>query len=447
MPHTILILGAAGRDFHLFNLLYRHRDDVRVAAFTATQIPDIDNRTYPAALAGPLYPDGISIRAERDLGLLVRDLGVDEVVFGYSDVSHEEVMHLASRALAAGADFRLVAPTRTMLRSRLPVLSVCAVRTGCGKSPTTLHLCQLLLQRGLRPVVVRHPMPYGDLTRQRCQRFTELEDLDRQQCTLEEREEYEPLLEAGITVFAGVDYGEVLTAAEGEGGELILWDGGNNDTPFFATDLHIVLLDPLRVGHERSYHPGETNLRLAEVALVQKSDQATAEQLAVVEAAAQELAPGAVLLRAALTVTADQPERIRGKRVLVIEDGPTLTHGGMAYGAGVVAARQLGAAEVVDPCSHTVGSLREACERYRHIRQALPALGYGPRQMADLQTTVRQTDCDLVLAATPIDLRRLLDVPQPILRVRYRYADRGEPTLAQVLERHLPRLLRRKEGE
>ncbi|MBE0596356.1 MAG: GTPase [Desulfuromonadales bacterium] len=432
MPETVIILGAAGRDFHNFNLLFRADPNYRVVAFTAAQIPDIEGRLYPKELAGEGYPQGIPIHPETELAELIRQHRVDRVVFSYSDISYSELMSKAALVTAAGADFLLIAPRRTMLPARRPVVAVGAVRTGCGKSSTTRRVCQILQGWGKKVAVVRHPMPYGDLRLQAVQRFATYDDFDRHGCTIEEREEYEPLVEAGITVHAGIDYGRILAAAEAEA-ELIVWDGGNNDTPFFVPDLHIVLVDPPRPGHERLYYPGETNLRLADIVVIGKVDSASAEQVETVRRSAVELAPGADIVLAESALLVDEPERIAGRRVLVVEDGPTLTHGGMAFGAGVLAARKYGAAQLVDPRPWAVGSIAETFRRYPHLQLALPAIGYSPRQMEELAATINAADCDLVLFATPIDLARLLPVRHPTVRVRYEYRDHGEPTLEEVL--------------
>ena len=430
----IVIAGAAGRDFHNFNVAFRESDEVEVVAFTATQIPDIDGRVYPPELAGPRYPDGIPILAEEELADLVRAEAADEVVFAYSDVAHEHVMHVASIALAAGADYRLMGPRATELRSSKPVVAVCAVRTGSGKSQTTRHVARVLREAGLRVAVLRHPMPYGDLVRQAVQRFERYEDLDAADCTIEEREEYEPHLAEGNLVFAGVDYGAILARAEEEA-DVVVWDGGNNDTPFIAPDVHIVVVDPHRAGHERSYHPGEANLRMADVCVVNKLDSAPPEGVEAVLASIRELNPSAEIVRAnspfALEGDADA---VRGKRVLAIEDGPTLTHGDMAFGAAVLAARANGAAELVDPRPFAVGSIEETFRRYPHVAGLLPAMGYGRRQMEDLRETIARSDADVVLIGTPIDLRRIIDLDKPALRVTYRLEEIGEPTLAQILK-------------
>ncbi len=433
----VLILGAAGRDFHNFNVAFRDDPDYEVVAFTATQIPNITGRRYPAALAGPAYPDGIPILDENRLERFVRDLRVDEVVFSYSDVSHETVMHLASRAIAAGADFRLMGADATMLSSSLPVISICAVRTGCGKSQTTRKVAETLKAMGKRLVAIRHPMPYGDLERQAVQRFGTYEDLDREECTIEEREEYEPHLDRGTVVYAGVDYGSILARAETEA-DVILWDGGNNDLPFYRADLEIVVVDPHRPGHELGYHPGEANLRRADVVVINKMSTATADGIRTVKANVARVNPGATVIEADSPISISNPDAVRGKRVLVIEDGPTLTHGGMTYGAGVVAAREHGAAGCVDPRPYAVGSIRETFEHYPDTGALLPAMGYGEEQVRDLEATVRATPCDVVVIGTPVDLRRVMEFDKPTVRVTYDLAERGKPDLAEVLSRVVP---------
>jgi predicted GTPase len=429
----VVIAGAAGRDFHNFNVVFRDRDDVQVVAFTATQIPDIEGRVYPPELAGPRYPEGIRIVAEEKLAELVREENVDEVIFAYSDVSHEHVMHVGSTALAAGADYRLLGPRSTELASSRPVVAVCAVRTGSGKSQTTRHVARLLREAGNRVAVLRHPMPYGDLRRQAVQRFERYEDLDAAECTIEEREEYEPHLAEGNLVFAGIDYAAILARAEEEA-DVILWDGGNNDTPFIAPDLHIVVCDPHRAGHERRYHPGETNLRMADVCVVNKVDSAPPDGVEAVLASIKELNPRAevVLANSPFDVEGDG-DRLRGKRVLAIEDGPTVTHGDMSYGAAVLAARAHGVVELVDPRPFAVGSIRETLERFPNLRELLPAMGYGRRQMEELRETIARSDADLVLIGTPIDLRRVVELDKPALRVTYRLEEIGQPTLADIL--------------
>jgi predicted GTPase len=413
----VLIMGAAGRDFHDFNVVYRDDPAVEVVAFTATQIPGIADRRYPPELAGPRYPVGIPIRPEAELETLIRDLAVDAVVHAYSDVSHEQVMHAASRSLAAGADFELLGPRRTMLESTRPVVSVCAVRTGCGKSQTSRYVAGLLEAQGLTVAVVRHPMPYGDLVAQRVQRYASYADLDRHETTIEEREEYEPHLDAGRLVFAGVDYEQILRAAEAEA-DVVIWDGGNNDLPFYRPDLHIVVVDPLRPGHELRYHPGEANLRMADVVVINKVDSATPEALDTVWAGIGAANPRASVVEARSTLALEGGE-IAGLRVVVVEDGPTLTHGGMTYGAGVVAARRFGAAEMVDARPYATGELAETLARYPQLERLLPAMGYGDKQVHELEAVLTAVSADVVLAATPIDLTRVLSVPKPIVRVRY----------------------------
>lgn len=416
--NRVVILGAAGRDFHNFNTVYREDASSRVVAFTATQIPGIAGRRYPAVLAGPLYPSGIPIVPEDDLARLIREEKVDTCVFSYSDVAHEQVMHLASLCVAVGADFLLLAAERTMLRAKVPVLSVTAVRTGAGKSQTTRYLSGILKKLGKRVVVVRHPMPYGDLAEQVCQRFATYADLDREKCTIEEREEYEPHIDNGFVVYAGVDYGRILARAEAEA-DVILWDGGNNDLPFYLPALDICVADPHRPGHETSYYPGEAGFRMADVILVNKCDTADPANVAAVEAAARLLNPRARILRADSPVTTDHPRLLSGARVLPVEDGPTLTHGGMRYGAAVVAAKQAGAARIVDPSLYAVGSIRETYVKYPNALGVLPAMGYSPTQIAELEETIRRTPCDVVLIGTPIDLRRVLKIDKPMVRARY----------------------------
>jgi predicted GTPase len=430
----IIIMGAAGRDFHNFNVVYRDRPQDQVVAFTATQIPNITGRRYPPELAGPRYPDGIPIHPESDLPRLIRELGADEVVFAYSDVAHETVMHKASLVHAAGADFRLIGPRASMIKARVPVVSVCAVRTGSGKSQTTRKVVRLLREKGRRVVAIRHPMPYGDLVAQRVQRFAAMEDLDRHQCTIEEREEYEPHIVSGGVIYAGVDYGAILAEAEKEA-DVVVWDGGNNDFSFYASDLEIVVADPHRPGHERSYHPGETNLRRAHVVVINKIDTADAAGVAKVRDSVRELNPGALVVDAASPISVEDPSAIRGKRVLAIEDGPTLTHGEMKYGAGVVAALKHGAAEIVDPRAYAVGTIADTFRAYPGIGTLLPAMGYGEQQMRDLEATVERTPADLVLVATPVDLRRVIKLSKPAQRVGYELQEIGRPDLADALEK------------
>jgi len=430
----VIIMGAAGRDFHNFNVFFRHNPGYKVVAFTATQIPDIEGRVYPASLAGPLYPEGIPIYAEETLPELIRKYNVQEVIFAYSDVSHEYVMHRASIAMAAGASFSLLGPEETMLEAKVPVISVCAVRTGSGKSQTSRKIALLLKEKGRRVVVIRHPMPYGDLARQRVQRFATYEDMDRHECTIEEREEYEPHIKRGIVVYAGVDYGAILAEAEKEA-DIILWDGGNNDFSFYRSNLEIVVLDPHRAGHELRYHPGETNLRRAQVLVINKMDTAPIEKVNILLDNIKMVNPQAVVIRANSKITVPDGSLITGKRVLVIEDGPTLTHGEMTFGAGVVAANQHGAALIIDPRPFAVGSIKETFAKYRHLDRVLPAMGYGQEQIAELQETINQADCDLVVSATPIDLNRVIKSNKKILHVIYELEEMGSPNLKEVLAR------------
>lgn len=428
----VLILGAAGRDFHNFNVLFRDNSDYHVVAFTAAQIPDIAGRRYPPELAGVLYPEGIPILEENDLENLIVEYEIDVVVFSYSDISHQNLVHLASRAVAADADFWLLGTGRTQLKSVVPVISVCAVRTGCGKSPVSRLVASELRRLGRRPVVVRHPMPYGDLAAEAVQRFATMEDLDLQQCTIEEREEYEPHIRQGTVVYAGVDYEKILERAEKEA-DVILWDGGNNDTSFYASDLEIVVADPHRAGHELSYFPGEVNLRRADVIVINKIDTAYQRDLETVHHNIKLYNPKAVVLEMACRVSVPEPYLVKGQRVLVVEDGPTLTHGEMPYGAGVVAARQCGAAELVDPRPYAVGSIRGTFDRYPHLTNLLPAMGYSAMQRHELEETIRRTSCDLVLIATPIDLSRVIKLDQPNLRVTYEVEELTKPGLAEML--------------
>ena len=436
----VVIMGAAGRDFHDFNVVYRGDPETRVVAFTATQIPGIAGRRYPAALAGRGYPDGIPIVPEEELERLIHEEAVDEVVFAYSDVPHETVMHAASRALAGGADFRLLGPRATMLASRRPVISVCAVRTGAGKSQTTRRVAALVHEAGLTPVVVRHPMPYGDLAAQAVQRFATRDDLVRHHTTIEEREEYEPHLEAGTVVYAGVDYGTILAQAEREA-DVVLWDGGNNDFPFYRPDLAIVVVDPLRPGHELTHHPGETNLRMADAIVINKIDSADPADLDAVRATIAAVNPTALVLEARSALRLDGGD-IASRRVVVVEDGPTLTHGGMTFGAGVVAARRFGAAELVDPRPYAVGSIAAVLARYPALEPLVPAMGYGEEQIAELQSTLNATPADLVLVATPIDLGALLHLDKPVIRVRYDLEEAGGVSLAEMVAPILERARR-----
>ena len=428
----VIIMGAAGRDFHNFNVAFRDNDAYEVVCFTATQIPGIEGRRYPPELAGSLYPDGIPIYEEKDLPQLIAEYDVDQVVFAYSDVPHEYVMHRASIVNAAGADFRLMGLKSTQLKSNKPVVSIGAVRTGVGKSQTTRYVADALQKLGYRVVAIRHPMPYGDLAKQAVQRFATYDDLDKHETTIEEREEYEPYIDRGIVVYAGVDYEAILREAEQEA-DIILWDGGNNDVPFYVSDLHIVLVDPHRPGHELQYYPGEANLRLADVVVINKVDTADYDDVLTVIANARELAPKATIVQAASPIFVDHPDRIAGKRVLVVEDGPTLTHGEMAYGAGVVAAQRFGAAEIIDPRPFAVGTIAETYAKYPSTGNVLPAMGYGDQQMADLEQTINNADADLVIAATPIDLSRIIDVRLPVERVRYELDVIGTPRLEDLL--------------
>ena len=436
----VIIMGAAGRDFHNFNVYFRGNEAYEVVAFTATQIPNIEGRIYPPELAGPSagsgrgpgYPDGIPIYPETKLTELIEELDIDQVVFGYSDVSYDYLMHRASIVLAAGADFRLMGGKGTMLEAQKPVVSICAVRTGSGKSQTTRRVSDILREMGQKVVVIRHPMPYGDLTEQICQRFASYDDLDRHKCTIEEREEYEPHIDRGVVVYAGVDYEKILQEAEQEA-DVILWDGGNNDLPFYKPDLHIVVADPHRAGHELAYHPGEANLRLADVVVINKIDTADLENVVTVRENVRATNPDAVIIEAASPIFVEDPAAIRGKRVLVVEDGPTLTHGEMAYGAGIVAARRFGAAEIVDPRPYAVGSIVEIFEKYPQTGPLLPAMGYGEQQIEELEETINATPCDVVIVATPIDLRRVVEIRRPTQRVRYELQEIGQPTLGEVL--------------
>ena len=432
-PRRVLIMGAAGRDFHNFNVVFRDDPAYEVVGFTATQIPNITDRRYPAELAGPRYPQGIPIYEEERLKERILSLKADLVVFAYSDVSHVHVMHQASRVIAAGADFIILGFDRTALKSARPVVSICAVRTGAGKSQTTRAVCQRLQAHGKKVVAVRHPMPYGDLVKQRVQRFATFDDLDRYDCSIEEREEYEPHLKNGTIVYAGVDYAAILKSAEAEA-DVVVWDGGNNDLPFFRPDVEIVVADPHRPGHELLYHPGEANFRRATCIVINKMDTADKKGIEVVKANIQALNPGATIVEAASPVTVEDPEAIRGKRVLVVEDGPTLTHGEMAYGAGVIAAQRFGAAAIVDPRPWVVGSIAQAFKKYPMIGPLLPTLGYGDQQMAELRQTIERVECDLVLIATPIDLRRTIRFDKPALRVTYELQEIGKPNLDDVLK-------------
>jgi predicted GTPase len=432
MVEKVIIMGAAGRDFHNFNIYFKDNSRYEVIAFTAAQIPDIDERRYPPELSGELYPKGVPIHPEEQLTELIRDHQVDLVAFSYSDVTHVEVMHKASRTMAEGADFILIGATYTMLKSKKPIVAVCAVRTGCGKSQTTRKVCEILRGQQKKVVVVRHPMPYGDLRTQVVQRFSSYKDFEKHQCTIEEREEYEPLVDLGIVVYAGVDYGQILEAAEKES-DVIVWDGGNNDTPFYVPDVHIVLFDPHRPGHELLYYPGETNMLMADIAVINKVDTAPSTNTEQIRRNIEQNNSRAKILLADSPVLVNRPERIRNKRVLVVEDGPTLTHGEMAYGAGFIAAKKYKASEIVDPRPWAVGTIKEAFHHYPHMGPVLPAMGYSQDQISDLEKTIHDTDCDLVLFATPIHLTRIVSINKPAIRVRYEYQDHGDSRLEEVL--------------
>ncbi len=432
MIEKVIIMGAAGRDFHNFNIYFRGNPRYRVVCFTATQIPDIDARVYPPELAGDMYPEGIPVFADSELERLIAEFGVDLVVFSYSDITHNEVMHKASLVTAAGADFMIAGATYTMLPAKKPVVAVCAVRTGCGKSQVSREIARALMARGRRVAIVRHPMPYGDLRAQAVQRFAERGDLDLHRCTIEEREEYEPILDMGVVVYAGVDYGRILERAEAEA-DVLVWDGGNNDTPFYRPTVHVTVFDPHRAGHELLYHPGETNMRMCDVAVINKVDTADPELVEAVRANIRASNPGARIVLAESPLRVDRPELIRDRRVLVVEDGPTLTHGGMPHGAGALAARQCGAAELVDPRPWLVGSLRGVFGAYPGIGPVLPAMGYGAAQLRDLEATIAAVPCDAVVSGTPIDISRVVRIDKPVARVRYAHADYGDPTLAAVL--------------
>ncbi len=428
----VIIVGAAGRDFHNFNVYFKGNPRYSVIAFTAAQIPNIEGRTYPPELAGELYPDGIPIYSEQDMARLIREHRIDLVAFSYSDVTYGEVMHKAAIAMAEGADFILLGATYTMLKSKKPVVAVCAVRTGCGKSQTTRKVAEILQGLGKKIVVVRHPMPYGDLRTQAVQRLSTYTDFEINKCTIEEREEYELLIERGIVVYAGIDYGRILERAEAEA-DVVIWDGGNNDTPFYAPDLHIVIFDPHRAGHELLYYPGETNMLMADVAVINKVDTALPVNVEKVKKNIIASNPNAIIIMAQSPISVDYPERIRGRRVLVVEDGPTITHGGMPFGAATMAARDFGAAEIVDPLPFAVGSIRETYLRYPDIGSQLPSMGYSAQQIADLESTINRADCDLVLFSTPADLSSLLRINKPAIRVRYEYKDHGPPFLEDVI--------------
>lgn len=435
-PIRTLIMGAAGRDFHNFNTVYRDNKDYKVVAFSATQIPDIEGRVYPAVLAGELYPEGIPIHDEKDLEKLIKEQNVDEVVFAYSDVPHEYVMHKASQVNAAGANFKLIGAKQTQVMSTKPVVSVCAVRTGCGKSQTTRRVSLILREMGYKVAAIRHPMPYGDLAKQAVQRFADYSDLDKHECTIEEREEYEPHIDNGVIVYAGVDYEAILRQAEQEV-DIVLWDGGNNDFPFYKSNLEIVVADPHRPGHELTYYPGEQNARTADVFVINKVDTASPDDVILVRDNLHRLNPNAIIIEGASPLFVDDSDMIRGKRVLVVEDGPTLTHGGMKYGAGYVAARRFGAADIVDPRPFAVKSIAETYEKYPETGNILPAMGYGESQMRDLEETIAAADVDLIVIGTPIDLTRVIKIDKPSQRVRYELQEIGQPTLEDLIKQKL----------
>lgn len=431
---NVIIMGAAGRDFHDFNVFWKQQPDYNVVAFTAAQIPDIAGRTYPTELAGEKYPKGIPIEPEEKISELIKAHGVHEVVLAYSDLNHKDVMHKAATVTAAGADFRLMGWKQTMLKSSKPVIAVCAVRTGCGKSQTTRKVCEYLKKLGKKVAVIRHPMPYGDLRDQICQRFASLEDLDHHKCTIEEREEFEPHIVAGNLLFAGVDYAVIMKAAEAEA-DVLLWDGGNNDLPFYQPDLHIVVADPHRPGHELQYHPGETNFRMADCIVINKMDTAQLENIATVEHNIKITNPRAAVVKADSPVTVNDPSKVKGKRVLVVEDGPTLTHGEMAYGAGHVAATRLGAGEIVDPRTHAVGTIKKTFQDYPHVTEILPAMGYGKKQMSELEQTINATPCDVVIIGTPIDLSSLLKINKDCVRVSYDLDEQDKNILPDLIKK------------
>lgn len=436
---NVIIIGAAGRDFHNFNTYYRNDANYNVVAFTAAQIPDIDGREYPKELAGDLYPEGIPIFAQGQLPDLIKKFKVDECVFSFSDISYQDVMGIGAIVNSAGADFKLLGPNQTMLKSNKPVISVTAVRTGTGKSQTSRKIIETLMAQGLKVVAIRHPMPYGDLAAQRVQRFATIEDLEKHHCTIEEMEEYEPHVSRGNIVYAGVDYEAILTAAENDpdGCDVIVWDGGNNDFSFYKPDLAITVLDPHRPGHELQYYPGEVCLRTTDVAIINKVDSATAEAIKIVENNIKTANPSSLIVKAESTITVDQPELITGKRVLIVEDGPTLTHGEMKIGAGTVAAQRLGAAEVIDPTPYLVGSLKETFNKYPHIENLVPAMGYGEKQLKDLEATINNTDCDAVIIGTPIDLSRVIKINKPTARIHYDLNEVDGPSLDNILTNFL----------
>lgn len=429
---NVIIMGAAGRDFHVFNTYFRENEKYNVVAFTAAQIPNIDGRRYPKELSGELYPEGILIHPEDELLSLIKENNVNQVIFAYSDISHEDIMHIASTVLASGADFRLMGPESTSIKSIKPVISVCAVRTGVGKSQTTRKVCELLKEAGKRVAVIRHPMPYGELNKQICQRFETYDDLDKHNCTIEEREEYEPHIDGGVIVYSGVDYEVILRQAEKEA-DVIVWDGGNNDFSFYHSDLNIVLVDPLRPGDEIKYHPGETNLKMADLIIINKVDSATKEEIKQVEENIAKYNKDAIVIKAESPIAVDDETKIKGKRVLIVEDGPTLTHGGMGYGAGMVAAKQFGAEEIIDAEKYSVGSIKETYENHTHLSKVLPAMGYGDTQIKELEETINSIECDTVISGTPIDLKRIIDTDKSIVRVSYSLKEVEGEKLKEIL--------------
>jgi len=435
----VVIMGAAGRDFHNFNTYFRDNPDYEVVAFTATQIPDIEGRLYPAELAGKLYPDGIPILAEGDLKKIIKEEKIDEVVLAYSDLPHQYVMEKASDILSSGADFKLMGPNATMIKSTKPVIAICAVRTGCGKSQTTRRVLDILREKGKKVISIRHPMPYGNLIKQRVQRFADYSDLDRYECTIEEREEYEPHIDRKSVIYAGVDYEDILRAAEGENPDIILWDGGNNDFPFYKPDLLIIVTDPHRAGHEKTYYPGAVNLRMADVVVINKEETAEYENIEEIRRSIRELNPDAIVVDASSPIFVSDYEKIKGKRVLVVEDGPTLTHGGMKYGAGYVAAVKYGAKEIIDPRPFAIGSIKKTYEKYSHLSLILPAMGYGDKQIKELEVTINSSDAELVVIGTPIDLSRVAKLDKPSVRVTYELEEIGKPDLEDVLNKFLAR--------
>jgi predicted GTPase len=435
----VIIMGAAGRDFHNFNVYYRDNDKYDVVAFTATQIPDIEGRQYPAVLAGKLYPNGIPIHAEEELIDLIKKYKADEVVFAYSDVSHMDVMHKASTVLAAGADFKIMGSYHTMIKADVPVISICAIRTGVGKSQTTRRVSDILKAMGLKVVAIRHPMPYGDLSKQIWQRFETVEDLQKHHCTIEEQEEYLPHIERGNVVYAGVDYQEILNHAQKEA-DVILWDGGNNDFPFYQPDISITLVDPLRAGHEVSFHPGEVNLKYGEIIVINKIENAKKEDIELVKKNIKENNPHAIVVEAASPITVDKPELVKGKKVLCIEDGPTITHGHMTYGAAVVASKNLGASEIVDPRPFATGSIKGVYQKYNHLGAVLPAMGYSKKQIEELEETIKNTPCDLVVIGTPVDLRQIMKIDKPAVRLTYELKEVSKPDLEEILHKDLKKL-------